>query len=142
MIKFLGLDFIKISKSKLKTLLCDLVETKGYSIDRIVYNFISIKKIIQINKEFLSHSNETDIITFDYTENKKISAEVFISIATLKKNALQNSQSAENETIRLVFHGLLHCLGYKDKTDKQKEIMRSKEDQLIKRFHVKQAQNV
>ncbi|MBR98685.1 MAG: rRNA maturation RNase YbeY [Flavobacteriaceae bacterium] len=142
MIKFLGLDFIKISKPKLKASLCDLVEGKGYSIDRIVYNFISIKKIIQINKEFLSHSNETDIITFDYTENKKISAEVFISIATLKKNALQNSQSAENEAIRLVFHGLLHCLGYKDKTDKQKEIMRSKEDQLIKRFHVKQTQNV
>ena len=107
-------------------------------INRVEYNFISANKIKEINKEFLDHDAITDIITFDYTENNKISAEVFISKEALLKNAAENNQSAEDETVRLVLHGLLHCLGYKDKTKSEKEIMRGKEEEAIKMFHVKQ----
>jgi len=142
MIKFSGLDFIKINKAKLKRLICNLVEGNGYSIERVEYNFIGVDKMIEINKEFLDHDYATDIITFDYTASKLISAEIFISIDTLKENATKNRQSVENETIRLVFHGALHCLGYKDKTKADKQIMRQKEDQSINMFHVKQTLNV
>jgi len=142
MIKFSGLDFIKINKPKLKRLICNLVEGNGYSIERVEYNFIGVDKMIEINKEFLDHDYATDIITFDYTTTKLISAEIFISIDTLKENATKNGQSVENETIRLVFHGALHCLGYKDKTKADKQIMRQKEDQSINMFHVKQTLNV
>jgi len=142
MIKFSGLDFIKINKPKLKRLICNLVEGNGYSIERVEYNFIGVDKMIEINKEFLDHDYATDIITFDYTASKLISAEIFISIDTLKENATKNRQSVENETIRLVFHGALHCLGYKDKTKADKQIMRQKEDQSINMFHVKQTLNV
>jgi len=142
MIKFSGLDFIKINKAKLKRLICNLVEDSGYNVERVEYNFIGVDKMIEINKEFLDHDYATDIITFDYTASKLISAEIFISIDTLKENATKNGQSVENETIRLVFHGALHCLGYKDKTKADKQIMRQKEDQSINMFHVKQTLNV
>ena len=142
MIKFSGLDFIKINKAKLKKLICNLVEDNGYSVERVEYNFIGVDRMIEINKEFLDHNYATDIITFDYTTTKLISAEIFISIDTLKENATKNSQSVENEVIRLVFHGVLHCLGYKDKTKADKEIMRQKEDESINMFHVKQTLDV
>ena len=142
MIKFSGLDFIKINKEKLKKLICNLVEDNGYSVERVEYNFIGVDRMIEINKEFLDHDYATDIITFDYTASKLISAEIFISIDTLKENATKNGQSIENETVRLVFHGALHCLGYKDKTKADKQIMRQKEDQSINMFHVKQTLNV
>lgn len=142
MIKFSGLDFIKINKAKLKRLICNLVEENGCNVERVEYNFIGADRMVEINKEFLDHDYATDIITFDYTADKLISAEIFISIDTLKENATKNSQSIENEVIRLVFHGVLHCLGYKDKTKADKEIMRQKEDESINMFHVKQTLDV
>lgn len=142
MIKFSGLDFIKINKAKLKRLICNLVEENGCNVERVEYNFIGADRMVEINKEFLDHDYATDIITFDYTAGKLISAEIFISIDTLKENATKNSQTVENEAIRLVFHGVLHCLGYKDKTKADKEIMRQKEDESINMFHVKQTLDV
>ena len=142
MIKFSGLDFIKINKAKLKRLIYNLVEENGCNVERVEYNFIGADRMVEINKEFLDHDYATDIITFDYTADKLISAEIFISIDTLKENATKNSQTVENEVIRLVFHGVLHCLGYKDKTKADKEIMRQKEDESINMFHVKQTLDV
>tara|TARA_Y100001970_G_scaffold165341_1_gene202085 strand:+ start:22898 stop:23326 length:429 start_codon:yes stop_codon:yes gene_type:complete len=142
MIKFSGLDFIKINKAKLKRLICNLVEENGCNVERVEYNFIGADRMAEINKEFLDHDYPTDIITFDYTADKLISAEIFISIDVLKENAAKNNQSVENEVIRLVFHGVLHCLGYKDKTKADKEIMRQKEDESINMFHVKQTLDV
>ena len=142
MIKFSGLDFIKINKAKLKRLICNLVEENGCNVERVEYNFIGADRMVEINKEFLDHDYATDIITFDYTTGKLISAEIFISIDTLKENATKNGQTVENEVIRLVFHGVLHCLGYKDKTKADKEIMRQKEDESINMFHVKQTLDV
>ena len=138
MIKFIDLDFVEISKPKLKILLRKVASEKQHIINRVEYNFINANKMKEINKEFLEHDEITDIITFDYTEGGKISAEVFISKEALLNNAAENRQSAEDETVRLVLHGLLHCLGYKDKTKSEKEIMRGKEEEGIKMFHVKQ----
>ncbi len=138
MIKFIDLDFVEISKPKLKILLRKVASEKQHIINRVEYNFINANKMKEINKEFLDHDEITDIITFDYTEGSKISAEVFISKEALLNNAAENRQSAEDETVRLVLHGLLHCLGYKDKTKSEKEIMRGKEEEGIKMFHVKQ----
>ena len=84
-----------------------------------------------LNNNFLNHKNDTDIITFDYSEGKTIIAEVFISTVMMIDNAQKYMQSAENECIRLISHGLFHCLGYKDKSSKEKEIMRKKEEEFI-----------
>ena len=93
--------------------------------------------MLSLNQEYLNHDTETDIITFDYTESKAIKAEAYISRDALKKNAIIHAQTIESESLRLLCHALLHCLGYNDKTSKQRELMSSKEEDCINLFHVK-----
>ena len=111
--------------------LIDFATEEGFKIDRLEYNFVNSEKMSSLNKDFLNHDTDTDIITFDYSESKTIIAEVFISSEMMIKNASENMQSIENESFRLLSHGLLHCMGYKDNTLKEKAIMRKKEEEFI-----------
>ena len=111
--------------------LIDFATEEGFKIDRLEYNFVDSEKMSSLNKDFLNHDTDTDIITFDYSESKTIIAEVFISSEMMIKNASENMQSIENESFRLLSHGLLHCMGYKDNTLEEKEIMRKKEEEFI-----------
>ena len=111
--------------------LIDFATEEGFKIDRLEYNFVDSEKMSSLNKDFLNHDTDTDIITFDYSESKTIIAEVFISSEMMIKNASENMQSIENESFRLLSHGLLHCMGYKDNTLKEKAIMRKKEEEFI-----------
>jgi rRNA maturation RNase YbeY len=126
----------------LNTLLVFYINSFGYSVDELTYNFVSKEKLLEINKQFLHHNTHTDIITFDYTQNKALRAEFFISLWAVRLSAEEFSQSIENETVRAIAHGVLHCLGYKDKTNQDKIDMRSLEDEFIEMFHVKQNSNV
>ena len=100
-------------------------------------SFVDADTMLQINNTYLSHDTHTDVITFDYSNDNLITAQVFISIHQAKENALDNNQTAENEFIRLLIHALLHCLGFQDKTENEKQLMRKKEDYYINAFHVK-----
>ena len=80
------------------------------------------------NKTYLGHDSFTDIITFDYSEKDLISGDIFISIDRVKENASLFNTSFENECSRVIIHGILHLLGYKDKSEKEKKIIRAKED--------------
>ena len=111
--------------------LIDFATEEGFKIDRLEYYFVDSKKMHSLNKDFLNHDTDTDIITFDYSESKTIIAEVFISSEMMIKNASANMQSIENESFRLLSHGLLHCMGYKDNTVEEKSIMRKKEEEFI-----------
>jgi len=93
--------------------------------------------MLSLNSRYLNHNTDTDIITFPYGTTEGIIAELFISIEQALENAKKYNQSAENEIIRLISHGLLHCLGFHDKTSVQKEKMTKEEDKMIKTFHVK-----
>ena len=93
--------------------LIDFATEEGFKIDRLEYNFVDSERMYSLNKDFLNHDTDTDIITFDYSESKTIIAEVFISSEMMIKNASENMQSIENESFRLLSHGLLHCMGYK-----------------------------
>ena len=84
-----------------------------------------------LNVDFLSHDNHTDILTFDYSEEKNLIAEVYISLSMMRENAKKYKQSIDNECVRLISHGLFHCLGYKDKTSGEKAVMRKKEEEFI-----------
>ena len=84
-----------------------------------------------LNVDFLNHDNHTDILTFDYSEEKNLIAEVYISLSMMKENAKKYNQSIENECIRLISHGLFHCLGYKDRTNDEKAAMRKMEEEFI-----------
>ena len=111
--------------------LIDFATEEGFKIDRLEYNFVDSEKMYSLNKDFLNHDTDTDIITFDYSKSKTIIAEVFISREMMIKNASENTQSIENESFRLLSHGLLHCMGYNDDTVEEKAIMRKKEEEFI-----------
>ena len=90
--------------------------------------FCSDEYLLNVNKQYLNHDYYTDIITFDYVENKTISGDLFISVDRIKDNAKEYDISFIKELYRVVFHGVLHLVGYNDKTDAEQEIMTEKED--------------
>ena len=131
MIKFISCPSDLIDKDVLKETINYFADKDGFKIKKLEYNFVDIKQMESLNNNFLNHKNDTDIITFDYSEGKTIIAEVFISTVMMIDNAQKYMQSVENECIRLISHGLFHCLGYEDKSSKEKEIMRKKEEEFI-----------
>ena len=131
MIKFIGYPDYLIQKDILKETINYFADKEGVKIKKLEYNFVALKQMQFINNNFLNHKNDTDIITFDYSEGKIIIAEVFISTEMMIDNAQKYRQSVENECIRLISHGLFHCLGYKDKSSEEKEMMRKKEEEFI-----------
>ena len=138
MIRFNHDNFLMFPEVELGQWLTAIAEEEGYSIEEVEFNFVNADKMLLLNQKYLNHNTHTDIITFDYTKTKALSAEVYISCSALQKNAESHSQSIENECLRLLSHGILHCLGYNDKASSQKHQMRSKEDDCINLFHVKQ----
>ena len=131
-VDFVSSPAFSLDQEKLIRFLKKYAENEGFAISQIQYNFISQPDMLKINKDYLDHDNHTDIITFDYSTNKTIKAEVYISIEMMKKNAKKFRQTTENEAIRLISHALFHCMGYSDKTAEGKNQMRSLEDSFIK----------
>lgn len=137
MIRFNHDKFLSLTEEDLALWLNSIVEQEGYIVEELEYNFVDADTMLSLNQEYLNHDTDTDIITFDYTESKAIKAEAYISCDALKKNAKLHAETIESESLRLLSHALLHCLGYNDKTNEQKELMRSKEEDCINLFHVK-----
>ena len=90
-----------------------------------------------MNKKHLNHKTHTDIITFDYTSDNKLEAEFFVSFWAINKSAKEYKQTVENEILRVIIHGALHCMGYNDHSKKEINNMRKMEDKFISMFHVK-----
>lgn len=91
----------------------------------------SDKYLLNMNKQFLDHNYFTDIITFDYSEGKTISGELYISVDRVKENAIKFKVKFEQELHRVIIHGVLHLCGYKDKSASDQKKMRTKEDQKL-----------
>ncbi len=81
-------------------------------------------------------------MTFNYSESKKIEAEMYLCYSVIKKHAKKYNQSIDNEIVRVMAHGVLHCMGYNDKVDSEKILMTQKEDLFLKMFHVKHYNHV
>ena len=105
---------------------------------QVDYIFCSDSYLWELNKKYLQHDTFTDIITFDYTEGKLVSGDIFISVDRVRENAQRYKVKFERELLRVMAHGLLHLFEYKDGTDIEKEEMRAKEEEKIKLFHVEQ----
>jgi probable rRNA maturation factor len=101
----------------------------------INFIFCSDEHLLGINKQYLNHDTYTDIVTFDYSseaQQQPVSGDIFISIDRVKENAEKFSKSFEDELHRVIIHGVLHLLGYKDKTKSAKEEMTKEEDMSLK----------
>ncbi|MER3375785.1 MAG: rRNA maturation RNase YbeY [Allomuricauda sp.] len=113
-----------------------ILKSEGFQIGQLDYVFCSDEFLLTLNKEYLNHDTFTDIITFDYSSGKTISGDIFISSERVIENAETYGVPFENELLRVMGHGVLHLMGYGDKTDSEKQLMRIKEEEKIKMFHV------
>ncbi|MGE6352369.1 rRNA maturation RNase YbeY [Flavobacterium sp. NPDC079362] len=102
----------------------------------INYVFCDDDYLHKINVEYLNHDTLTDIISFDYTVGNELNGDIFVSVERVEDNAKDFNVSFEEELKRVLAHGILHYCGYKDKSDADAELMRSKEDEKIAMFHV------
>lgn len=93
--------------------------------------FCSDEYLLNVNREYLDHDYYTDIITFDYTEDNIVSGDLFISLDRVGDNAQIHTVDFINELNRVVVHGVLHLCGYKDKSEEDEKLMRSKENQML-----------
>lgn len=101
---------------------------KGFEIDQIQYVFCSDEYLLEINQQHLDHDYYTDIITFDYSKGKRLSAEIYISTERTEENAREFGVRPEVELYRVIIHGILHLMGLRDHTDEEKIQMRKEED--------------
>ena len=123
------------SKNKLKKFIATSFEKEAKKKLSVGYVFCSDEYLLRINQDFLKHDYYTDIITFPLSEtDRKVEAEIYISIDRVKENALKLKVPFEKELYRVIFHGVLHLIGYKDKTATQNEEMRKAEEKWIKSF--------
>lgn len=97
----------------------------------ITFIFTTNTALRKINREFLQHNHFTDVITFDYTEEKVISGDIFISADQVKKNAVEYAVGFEDELRRVIIHGVLHLMGYDDRTEEERNVMRKMEDDAL-----------
>ncbi|WP_306351209.1 rRNA maturation RNase YbeY [Flavobacterium sp. '19STA2R22 D10 B1'] len=104
----------------------------------INYIFCDDEYLHQINVEYLKHDTLTDIISFDYSVGNELHGDIFVSVERVKDNAVDFNTVFEEELKRVMAHGILHYCGYKDKTEDEAALMRSKEEDKIALFHVEQ----
>lgn len=121
----------KIAKRKVNAWIKEVASKHGYKLGEITYIFCDDQKILEVNREYLKHDYYTDIITFDYTEGKVISGDLFISLDTVKSNSEKFSTSYEEEFYRVVIHGILHLCGINDKGVGEREIMEKHENEAL-----------
>jgi probable rRNA maturation factor len=108
------------------------VEKEGASLISLNYIFCSDEYLADINVKFLRHNTLTDIITFNYNPSKtEIEGEIYISVDRVRENAQTFEVDFQTELNRVIIHGVLHLLGYNDKTKAQKKAMREKEDSYL-----------
>jgi probable rRNA maturation factor len=119
-------------KQVLRNWVALVASNEGFSIAPINYVFCSDGHLLEMNKQFLNHNYFTDIITFDYTEGKHLSGDIFISIDRVADNAKTYKSTFECELHRVMIHGVLHLMGYKDKTPADEKKMRQKENAALK----------
>jgi len=130
-----AVSFYFRDRNRLKSFIIEIAESEGFKIEEIRIIFCDKRTLREINRKFLNHNYDTDIITFRLSNIKHpLEAELYISIPRLKEQAKEWGSSFKQELHRIIFHGLLHLCGYNDKTAEQKTEIRAKEDYLLKTF--------
>jgi probable rRNA maturation factor len=129
-------DFTLANEESFTLWIEEVILSEGKELGELTYIFCDDEYLLEINQQYLNHDDFTDIISFDYTEGEVISGDIFISIERVADNAKDLNVSFEEELKRVIIHGVLHYCGYKDKSDSDAVLMRSKEEEKIQMFHV------
>lgn len=124
-------DFTLQNEDKIIEWIGKTIQKEDFTEGEISYIFCDDDYLLEKNVKFLNHNALTDIISFDYTMGKLISGDIFISVERVKENAQDFNVSFTDELHRVMIHGVLHFCNYKDKTEEEKRLMRSKEDNYL-----------
>ncbi len=137
----IGFHFQKVvrikDRRKLKEFIPEIFSKEKKEMGSIDFVFCSNPYLLKINRDFLDHDYFTDIISFDMSNvgDNSVSGEIYISIDMVRINAQKFDVSFSKELTRVIFHGILHLCGYKDKSVAQKQLMEKKEDYYLNMFH-------
>lgn len=118
----------------LKDFIAEVIREEKHSPGDLSFILTGNEKIRGINREFLKQDYFTDVIAFDYGDGKIVRGEVYISIDTVRINAINYKVSLRNELIRVILHGTLHLCGYRDGSEEEARLMKNRENELLKRF--------
>ncbi|MGQ8868721.1 rRNA maturation RNase YbeY [Myroides sp. TSA_177.3] len=132
------LDFSLHQEEQYEAWIESIIASEGFLTGEINYIFCTDEYLHDINVKYLDHDTLTDIISFDYTENQVVGGDIFISIERVKDNAADFEVAFDVELLRVMAHGVLHYCGYKDKGEEDEALMRQKEEEKMKMFHVEQ----
>jgi probable rRNA maturation factor len=129
----LNISAPRIQKTHSRIWLSDIIRSEKKRIHSVEINFIfcNDEYLLSLNQKFLEKQTLTDVITFEYSEKGSLKGDVFISYERVKDNAKKFQQKAQTELLRVMEHGLLHLLGYKDKTPKEQKLMVQKENHYL-----------
>lgn len=129
------IDFELTSESSFEHWVDKIATENKASIENLNYIFCNDSYLLKVNQEYLDHDYYTDIISFPYSEfPDPLEGDIFISVDRVRENAKDNGVQFDNELKRVMAHGILHFLGYKDKSESEAAIMRKKEEEMIALF--------
>ena len=124
-------DFVLPFEERTQKWISSVISDEGFKEGEINYIFSDDDYLHKINVEFLNHDTLTDIISFDYTVGKIVQGDIFISTERVTDNSKDFNTSFNDELHRVIVHGILHFCGYKDKSEEEARLMRSKEDNYL-----------
>ena len=131
-------DFKLSNKEQVSDWVLRVINSKGYKLGNLVYAFFNDEDLKDLNIRFLKHDYYTDVISFDETANQVVSGNIAISVDRVKENSTQIGVDFEEEMHRVMIHGVLHFIGFNDKTSSEKKEIREQEAIALSMFHVKQ----
>lgn len=129
-------EFELSNEDQIATWISKVILSENMKEGEINYIFCDDDYLLNLNEQYLDHDTLTDIISFDYSVGNEIHGDIFISTERVLENAADFNVSFQEELQRVLVHGVLHYCGYKDKSEDDEQLMRNKEDEKIKMFHV------
>ncbi|HNW72697.1 MAG: rRNA maturation RNase YbeY [Bacteroidales bacterium] len=129
------IEFLLKEKTRLRGWYLKILSEEGRIAENLNFIFCSDAYLLKINKKYLNKNDYTDVIAFQYNlKSEPITGDIYISIPRIRENAAIFKTSPSAELKRVMAHGILHLLGYKDKTKKEKKIIREKENYYLNKF--------
>lgn len=124
-------NFVLPKSTKIKAWLKRIIDTEKYALEQLNFVFCSDEYLHKLNLQYLEHDTYTDIITFDYTTEKCLEGDIYISIDRVSENAIKLKVDFDEEVNRVMAHGVLHMMGFKDKSTTDKREMRQREESCL-----------